>query len=397
MPNPNILFQNQPSATPQQAFQGVLQNQAALNQFQQQPMQNRLLQAQTEGQEQRNQAMGQQMDQEYAKFALQDLATDWGRIKPLLQSDPLRAKVAIDERIQKIQARGGDASDTMALRDAINTGQITPEQAIAEVDGALEGARQAGLLGVGSGISAYQQQNLDLQRQRLDLQKQLTPAQQKNYALQEKRLGLQNDPTLQSQLAGAKEEGKLVAQLETKPMVEQKVAAAKTKGKAVAEAEINLPQTISTAEYSLSVLDQMLNHPGLDAATGASSKADPRNFIPGTDAYNFNVLKDQVQGQTFLQAFESLKGAGQITEVEGNKATNAIARMNTAQSKEEFVKAVNEFKGVIQRGMDKARAKAGGGAQQPQQTDEDAQALEWARSNPNDPRAQQIMQMHGGR
>jgi hypothetical protein len=364
MPSANILFQNQPSATPQEAFQGVLQNQSALNQFQQQPMQNRLLAAQTQGAEQQNQ-------QEQYKFQLQDLAADWGQVKPLLASgDMTNANVAIAQRIQKIQQRGGDPSDTIELRDRINSGQITPQQAIAEVDGALEGARAAGLLGVGGRISAYQQQNLDLQRQRLDLQKQLTPAQQKNYALQEKRLGLQNDPTLQSQLAGAKEEGKLGAQLETKPKVEQAVAAAKTKGKAVAEAEINLPQTISTAEYSLSVLDQMLNHPGLDEATGASSKADPRNFIPGTDAYNFNVLKDQVQGQTFLQAFESLKGAGQITEVEGNKATNAIARMNTAQSKEEFVKAVNEFKGVIQRGMDKARAKAGGtsqGAQQPAQ------------------------------
>lgn len=148
MPNPNILFQNIPSATPQQAFQGVLQNQAALNQFQQQPMQNRLLQAQTEGQEQRNRAVGQQMDQEYAKFALQDLATDWGSIKPLIaKGDMQNANVAIAQRIDKILKRKGDPSDTIELRDRLNSGQITPEQAIAEVDGALEGARQAGLFG----------------------------------------------------------------------------------------------------------------------------------------------------------------------------------------------------------------------------------------------------------
>lgn len=150
MPNPNILFQNIPTKTPQEAMQGVLQNQAALNQFQQQPMQNRLLQAQTEGAEQRNQAMGQQMDQEYAKFALQDLATDWGSIKPLIaKGDMQNANVAIAQRIQKILQRKGDPSDTIELRDRLNSGQITPEQAIAEVDGALEGARQAGLLGGG--------------------------------------------------------------------------------------------------------------------------------------------------------------------------------------------------------------------------------------------------------
>lgn len=367
MADPNILFALKPAASPQESMQGVMKNQAMFNKFQQQPMQNRLLQAQTEGTELQNQAFKQEMTKDYALFALQDMATDWGTIRPLLASGDMKnANVAIAQRIRKITQRDGDPSDTIELRDRMNSGQITPEQAIAEVDGALEGARQAGLIGVGGRISEYQRQNLDLQRQRLELQRGLTPAQQANYQLQAQRLGMQNDPSLQSQLAGAKESGKLGAQLETKPAVESAVTEAKTMSKAKAESAIALPQAISNAEYSLSVLDQMLNHPGLDAATGASSRADPRNFIPGTDAYNFNVMKDQVQGQTFLQAFETLKGGGQITEVEGNKAQNAIARMNTAQSKEEFVKAVNEFKGVIRRGMDRAKSKAGG-AQQSQQ------------------------------
>ena len=191
-----------------------------------------------------------------------------------------------------------------------------------------------------------------------------------NVASAKRGAELRQDLTYKPQIAESVAQSEADVALKTKPKIEAETAAEKTKATAAAQAQIDLPQTVASAEYSLNVLDQMLNHPGLDAATGASSKADPRNFIPGTDAYNFNVLKDQVQGQTFLQAFESLKGAGQITEVEGNKATNAIARMNTAQSKEEFVKAVNEFKGVIQRGMDKARAKAGGtsqGAQQPAQ------------------------------
>jgi len=215
---------------------------------------------------------------------------------------------------------------------------------------------------------------------------------------------LRQDLIYKPQIAGDVAQTEADVALKTKPDIERKVAGAKVEGKSAAESAVGLPQTIATSEYTMSVLDQMLNHPGLDAATGASSRADPRNFIPGTDAYNFNVLKDQVQGQTFLQAFESLKGAGQITEVEGNKATNAIARLNTAQSKEEFVKAVDEFKGVISRGLERARAKAAKAgpqaAQQPQQPaggqDEDSAALEWARSNPNDPRAQQIMQMLGG-
>jgi hypothetical protein len=151
----NILFGQVPAANPQAAMQGALQNQSAFNQFQQ-PAQNALLQAQVEGTNLQNQTAQQRLTQDQARFQVQDLASDWGSIKPLLQSkDMTNANVAIANRIQKILARGGDPSDTMELRDRINSGQITPEQAIAEVDGALAGAQQAGLLGPGAQGTAY--------------------------------------------------------------------------------------------------------------------------------------------------------------------------------------------------------------------------------------------------
>ncbi len=61
-----------------------------------------------------------------------------------------------------------------------------------------------------------------------------------------------------------------------------------------------------------------------------------------------------------MQAFQSLKGGGQITEIEGKKATQAITRMETAQSEAEFMRAAREFQDVIRDGVDKARAQAGG-------------------------------------
>ena len=66
-----------------------------------------------------------------------------------------------------------------------------------------------------------------------------------------------------------------------------------------------------------------------------------------------------MKGQTFLQAFESLKGAGQITEVEGQKATDAMARLSTAQSVEAYQAALDDLAAVIKRGMDVAKSKAG--------------------------------------
>jgi hypothetical protein len=71
------------------------------------------------------------------------------------------------------------------------------------------------------------------------------------------------------------------------------------------------------------------------------------------------VLLNQIGGKQFLEAFESLKGGGQITQIEGDKATQAIARMSRAQTEPEFRAAVKEFKDIVKIGMERAASKAG--------------------------------------
>jgi hypothetical protein len=113
----------------------------------------------------------------------------------------------------------------------------------------------------------------------------------------------------------------------------------------------------------IGVIDKALGHPGRETVTGLSGKLDPRNYIAGTDATNFKTVVDQIGGAAFLQAFESLKGGGQITEVEGKKATDAMARLNTAQSDAEFKESLNELRQIMAQGQ----ARLGGApAQQPQ-------------------------------
>ena len=81
------------------------------------------------------------------EFKIRDLATDAIKIKPLLESGDLtRANVMIAERIQKIMQRGGDPADTMAFRDALNSKQITPQQAAAELDAEILAAEKGGYL-----------------------------------------------------------------------------------------------------------------------------------------------------------------------------------------------------------------------------------------------------------
>ena len=62
---------------------------------------------------------------------------------------------------------------------------------------------------------------------------------------------------------------------------------------------------------------------------------------------------------SFLQAFQGLKGGGQITEIEGAKATAALNRMSLAQSEAEFIKAAREFEENVTKGMELARKRAG--------------------------------------
>ena len=100
-------------------------------------------------------------------------------------------------------------------------------------------------------------------------------------------------------------------------------------------------------------IDETLNDPALESATGLLSFTQN---IPGTDAYRFGTRSRQLEGQAFLQAFESLKGAGQITEIEGIKATQAIGRLDTAQRAEDYRDALNDLREVLVAAQERAAA-----------------------------------------
>jgi hypothetical protein len=141
--------------------------------------------------------------------------------------------------------------------------------------------------------------------------------------------------------------------------------AAEERGKATGQAQTALPAAIVKAEQSLRLIDEMIKHPGRETATGLSGKFDPRNYLAGTHATDFRVRQQQMQGGVFLEAFQSLKGGGAITEIEGQKAERAIARLDTAQSDDAYVEALNELKQIITKGMQVARQKASGNFSDP--------------------------------
>jgi len=93
-------------------------------------------------------------------------------------------------------------------------------------------------------------------------------------------------------------------------------------------------------------------HPGFEGVVGMGVPGI--RFIPGTQAASFDALFRQAEGGAFLQAYESLRGTGQITEIEGTKATSALTRMERSQTEVEFVKAAREFADVIRGAVARA-------------------------------------------
>lgn len=123
----------------------------------------------------------------------------------------------------------------------------------------------------------------------------------------------------------------------------------------VVAARQELPKVINQADQIIGSIDGILSHPGLSGAVGAQYGMA---YIPGTEERDFVARSDQLQGQAFLQAFESLKGGGAITEIEGQAATNAIGRLSRAQSESAYKEALNELRGIMVKAKNRSYEKA---------------------------------------
>lgn len=130
-------------------------------------------------------------------------------------------------------------------------------------------------------------------------------------------------------------------------------------GKARGLALNAMPAAKTTVDNAFQTIGKLRTHPGLDVGTGASNVFDPRSWIPGTNAYDFQAMNKQAQGQSFMAAREALKGAGQVTDFEGAKGEQAIANLDTAQSREQYLAALDTLERMMQASYDDLQRKAG--------------------------------------
>lgn len=140
-------------------------------------------------------------------------------------------------------------------------------------------------------------------------------------------------------------------------------------GGAQGTGQYNLPAAKQNIDVEMANIDAILNDKqGLDEVFGKIGGVFPQQWspvtIPGSAKANIQERMKQVVGENFLQAYASLKGAGAITEVEGGKAQDAMARMSQAQSQDAFMAALNDLKSVLQTSYARMSGQASGGPYQ---------------------------------
>ena len=128
-----------------------------------------------------------------------------------------------------------------------------------------------------------------------------------------------------------------------------------------AKLRLALPGYEQTADNVLTTINDVINHPGFEISVGGSEPIG--SFlakVPGTSARDWRSKYKQLQGQEFLAAFQSLKGGGSISEVEGAKATEAIAALqDPGISEGEFKRNAKLLEDTVKKGINRQREQIG--------------------------------------
>ena len=100
-------------------------------------------------------------------------------------------------------------------------------------------------------------------------------------------------------------------------------------GKQMADINAAIRGVRERFEATLPLIQELIKDPGMEAATGSIGGLKPITaFQAGNPAKEFITKYNQLAGKIFLSAFEGLKGGGQITELEGQKAEQAASNIS---------------------------------------------------------------------
>jgi hypothetical protein len=276
----------------------------------------------------------------------------------------------VKQRMSDLAFNPSDENIIAHLQDGVKRGEVTSQQAEMTWKGVSSmPLTQRSTYFTNLGLKAGERAQIDATRRGQDIGAETTRRGQDisaSTAIRGQDIGaettrrgqdLQYNPDLQAKIAEAKASGEFI-------------------GKNKATAAAALPAALEAANEGVRLIDEMVGkaevrdksgkviekatapHPGFKNYVGAALVPGMR-FVEGSDTASFEVRQKQIEGKAFLEAFQTLKGGGAITEKEGEKGTAAIMRMNKAANEREYTAAARELQSVLRTGMDRARAKAG--------------------------------------
>jgi hypothetical protein len=110
---------------------------------------------------------------------------------------------------------------------------------------------------------------------------------------------------------------------------------------------------IAAAESALAVIGEIKNHPYKSRGTGFTSNF---NGVAGTGGMDFQNVVKQAKSQAFLVAIEQLRGMGALSNAEGETATAAANRLNTATSEGQFDQDLAVYESIVRQGLERSKA-----------------------------------------
>lgn len=285
-----------------------------------------------------------------------------------------RFSLALEERSRDIVARDGNPADTDQIRQLLQQGNL-PEirRQFADVMQLESELRRQGLgleqpTRAGAQPASIQEFNLlkRLQTEGREEDIQLfMDAKRQN----QKFVTINNGRELVNLFTGertilstpateteaAATEASAIARAQTKARNEEQIA--QLPRIAQAQAKLDLPNIEAVTDQSITLIDDILDDPGLPAVIGFF-----QGRARGLTGKQRGLVKkiEQVQGKVFLSAFGELKGGGQITELEGKTATDAHARINDRTVDiGSFRESMFDLRGVMVDSRGRARTLAG--------------------------------------
>ncbi|MDX3926738.1 MAG: hypothetical protein QHC90_13165 [Shinella sp.] len=125
-----------------------------------------------------------------------------------------------------------------------------------------------------------------------------------------------------------------------------------SEGKAISSASGDA----QAAQNALDLIDSLRNDPNREWGTGVSSVF---NSLPGSPGFDFQQKVNQATSGAFLTAIQQMRGLGALSNAEGQTATAAVTRMNTASSEREFLAALADYESIVRQGLERAQRRMG--------------------------------------